>query len=68
MRSFFAREKGLRNAMTMEEALERLQRMHPAAALSLSPLIAMYEAERFSQQSEKGRAARIRKALAEIGP
>jgi hypothetical protein len=53
-------------SMTMEEALERLRRMHPTAALSLSPLIEMYEAERFSQQSEKGRAGRIRKALAEI--
>jgi hypothetical protein len=54
-------------AMTMEEALEKLRRMHPAAALELSPLIALYEAERFSRQSEKGRAARIRKGLAGIG-
>jgi len=54
-------------AMTMEEALIQLHRMHPAAALSLSPLIAMYEAERFSRMAEKGRAGRIRKALAEIG-
>ncbi|HXA19608.1 MAG TPA: DUF3488 and transglutaminase-like domain-containing protein [Thermoanaerobaculia bacterium] len=53
-------------AMTMEEALSQLHRMHPAAALSLSPLIKLYEAERFSQQAEKGRAGRIRKGLAEI--
>ena len=53
-------------SMTMEEALVQLRRMHPAAALSLSPLIEMYEAERFSRQQEKGRAARIRKGLAQI--
>jgi hypothetical protein len=50
-------------SMTMEEALNRLRLLHPAAALELSPLIAMYEAERFSQRAEKGRAAKIRKGL-----
>ncbi len=56
---------GVGPAMTMEEALWQLHRMHPAAALELAPLIALYEAERFSRMSEKGRAGRIRKGLAD---
>jgi protein-glutamine gamma-glutamyltransferase len=54
-------------SMTMEEALEQLRRLHPAAALELAPLITMYEAERFSKEAERGRAGRIRKGLASIG-
>jgi len=53
-------------AMTMEEALEQLRSLHPAAALELEPLIALYEAERFSGTEERGRVNRIRKKLAEI--
>jgi len=53
-------------AMTMEEALERLKRELPAAAQDLAPLIAMYEAERFSAQRDARRVAAIRKRLAEL--
>jgi hypothetical protein len=53
-------------AMTMSEALDELRRTHPAAAAELSPLIEMYEAERFSAKAEKGRVGRIRRRLAEI--
>lgn len=54
-------------AMTMTEALDELHSLHPAAAVELSPLIALYEAERFSGKLEKGRVARIRRELAAIG-
>jgi len=53
-------------AMTMEEALERLKRDVPTAAQDLAPLIAMYEAERFSAQRDARRVAAIRKRLAEL--
>jgi transglutaminase-like putative cysteine protease len=53
-------------AMTMAEALEELRRSHPAAAVELEPLIAIYESERFSSQSGKGSMATIRRRLAEI--
>lgn len=53
-------------AMTMAEALDELRRNHPAAAAELSPLIDLYEADRFSSQSTKGSTARIRRRLAEI--
>jgi len=53
-------------SMTMEEALDELRRTHPMAAAELSPLIEMYEAERFSGNVEKGRVARIRRRLAEM--
>jgi hypothetical protein len=51
-------------SMTVSEALHELRTMHPAAAAELAPLIAMYEAERFSGTVERGRVRRIRAALA----
>jgi len=54
-------------AMTMSEALDELRSLHPAAAAELEPLIALYEAERFSGKLEPGRVSRIRRGLAEIG-
>ncbi len=53
-------------AMTMEEALEVLRADHPDAALALEPLIALYEAERFSPRRDRSRIARIRRRLAEL--
>ncbi|HXH41843.1 MAG TPA: transglutaminaseTgpA domain-containing protein, partial [Thermoanaerobaculia bacterium] len=56
-------------AMTMSEALDELRCLHPAEAVELEPLIALYDAERFSKQPERGRVARIQRGLAEIsGP
>src|ERR1051326_7504596 len=54
-------------SMTMEEALERLKRDLPTAAQDLAPLIAMYEAERFSPQHDARRVAAIRKRLPGVG-
>lgn len=53
-------------AMTMEDALRRLRRQHPEHARELEPLIAMYEAERFSARRDAKRVAAIRKKLAEL--
>jgi transglutaminase-like putative cysteine protease len=53
-------------AMTMEEALARLRVAQPEVAGELEPLIAMYEAERFSPERDRGRAAAIRRRLAEL--
>lgn len=53
-------------AMTMAEALDELHRSQPIAAAQLAPLIALYEAERFSAEVERGRLARIRKGLTQI--
>jgi len=53
-------------SMTMSEALNRLRITNPTAAAELAPLIAFYEAERFSGKEEQGRIARIRRRLAEI--
>jgi hypothetical protein len=53
-------------SMTMSEALNTLRITHPAAAAELAPLIAMYEAERFSGREERGRVRRVRRRLAEI--
>jgi hypothetical protein len=53
-------------SMTMEEALQRLRSQHPEAALELEPLIAMYEEERFSAHTDRGRMGRIRRKLAEL--
>jgi Transglutaminase-like enzymes, putative cysteine proteases len=53
-------------AMTMEEALSELRRTQPDAALALSPLIDLYEAERFSATPDRGRVRRIRKRLSEL--
>jgi hypothetical protein len=55
-------------SMTMSEALNRLRITHPAAAADLAPLIAMYEAERFSGKQERARVRRIRAALAASSP
>jgi hypothetical protein len=53
-------------SMTMSEALNRLRITNPAAAAELAPLIAMYEAERFSGKVQRGRVAQIRRGLAGI--
>jgi hypothetical protein len=53
-------------SMTMSEALNRLRITHPAAAAELAPLIALYEAERFSGKVQRGRVSQIRKGLAAI--
>ena len=53
-------------AMTMEEALRRLRAGHADAARELEPLIAMYEAERFSAQRDAKRAAALRRKLAAL--
>lgn len=51
---------------TMEEALALLRREKPDEAEALGPLIAMYEAERFSASQDRGRSAAIRRELARI--
>ena len=53
-------------SMTMSEALNRLRIMHPAAAEELAPMIALYEAERFSGKQERGRVTGLRRRLAEL--
>jgi hypothetical protein len=53
-------------AMTMEEALAELRANHPYDARELEPLIAMYEAERFSAHADPRRRKTIRKRLAEL--
>jgi hypothetical protein len=53
-------------SMTMSEALNRLRITHPAAAAELAPLIAMYEAERFSGKVERGRRTQIQRRLSEM--
>jgi protein-glutamine gamma-glutamyltransferase len=53
-------------AMTLEEALERLRAEHPDRAQEIEPLVTLYEAERFSPVSDRQRAARIRRRLAEL--
>ena len=53
-------------AMTMEEALDVLRAQHPARARELEPLIAMYEAERFSSHRDAKRAPAIRRRIAEL--
>ncbi len=50
-------------ATTMEEALQRLT---PADRAPLAPLIAMYEAERFSAEGKRAKRA-VKRKLAEIG-
>ena len=51
--------------MTMEEALEELQRKQAQVSDALRPLIALYEEERFSQHSVAAREM-IRRRLAEL--
>lgn len=53
-------------AMTMEEALAVLRVQQPDAARALEPLIAMYEAERFSATPDRGRATALRRRLREL--
>jgi transglutaminase-like putative cysteine protease len=53
-------------SMTMEEALAELRAKHPDAAHELEPLVALYEAERFSQHEDPRRRKTIRKRLAEL--
>jgi transglutaminase-like putative cysteine protease len=53
-------------SMTMEEALAELRAKHADAARELEPLVAMYEAERFSPHADPKRRRTIRKRLAEI--
>lgn len=53
-------------SMTMDEALQKLREADPDAARELAPLIALYEEERFSGQQDRTRAARVRRALAEM--
>ena len=51
--------------MTMEEALRQLRRRHPEAAMTLQPLIAAYEEERFSARRTPARRL-IRRRLQEL--
>jgi transglutaminase-like putative cysteine protease len=51
-------------AMTMEEALAALRTQHPDAARELEPVIALYEAERFSPHADPARRRDIRRRLA----
>lgn len=53
-------------AMTMEEALDELRRTQPLAAAPLSPLIDLYEEERFSSKQDRGRVRAIRRRLTEL--
>ncbi|HEX3577882.1 MAG TPA: transglutaminaseTgpA domain-containing protein [Thermoanaerobaculia bacterium] len=55
-------------SMTMSEALHELRMTRPAAAADLAPLIAMYEAERFSGKQERRRVRAIRAALSASSP
>jgi len=55
-------------SMTMSEALNRLRITNPLAAAELAPLIALYEAERFSGRVERGRVRKIRAALSASPP
>ncbi len=51
-------------AMTMEEAVGDLHRLHPDAAIALRPLIGLYEEERFSSRPDAKRARDLRRRLA----
>lgn len=53
-------------SMTMEEALHTLRAQQPDAARELAPLITLYEEERFSAREDRERAAKLRRALAEL--
>lgn len=52
--------------VTMEEALRELREQQPDAARELEPLIALYEAERFSGVQDRGRVAAVRRRLQEL--
>lgn len=51
------------DSMTVEEALRRLRETNPAAADTLAPLVAMYEAEQFSGRRDAARQRELRRAL-----
>ena len=53
-------------SMTMEEALAELRAHHSDAARELEPLVALYEAERFSPHADPTRRKTIRRRLAEL--
>jgi protein-glutamine gamma-glutamyltransferase len=53
-------------SVTMEEALAELRRKQPEAALALTPLIVLYEEERFSPVHDANRVALLRRRLAEL--
>jgi transglutaminase-like putative cysteine protease len=53
-------------AMTMEDALRELRTAHPDAAHALEPLIALYEAERFSPTADRARRAAIRRGVSAL--
>jgi hypothetical protein len=50
----------------MEEALAELRAENPDLARELEPLVALYEAERFSPKRDRQRVAFVRKRLAEL--
>ena len=54
------------DAMTMDEALQELRRLHPEAAVTLGPLMDLYEAERFSSHADPARARDLRRQLAQL--
>jgi len=53
-------------SMTMEEALTDLRVENPDLARELQPLVALYEAERFSPKRDRERVAFIRRRLTEL--
>ena len=53
-------------AMTMEEALAELRAHQPEQAVSLAPLIALYEEEQFSGRPDPARRRLLRRKLAEL--
>lgn len=53
-------------SMTIEEALAELGARNPDLARELQPLIALYEAERFSPTHDRSRVAVIRRRLSEL--
>lgn len=53
-------------AMTMEDALRELRAAQPEAARELEPLIALYEAERFSASNDRSRRATLRRRLSAL--
>ncbi|HEY0370841.1 MAG TPA: transglutaminaseTgpA domain-containing protein [Thermoanaerobaculia bacterium] len=53
-------------AMTMEEALRGLREQHADAAEELKPLIALYEEETFSANTDRTKRRELRRRLAEL--
>ncbi|MGZ4808664.1 MAG: transglutaminase TgpA family protein [Thermoanaerobaculia bacterium] len=54
------------SSTTMEEALAELRTQNPDLARELEPLVALYEAERFSPKRDRQRVKFVRRRLAEI--